>query len=62
MGDKMLRKKNNEQNIDYRSLNDVIGLFKKILKIAYIFIVIIAIYTLTILFKEWHIKETILVI
>lgn len=62
MGDKMLRKKNNEQNIDYRSLNDVIGLFKKILKIAYIFIVIIAIYTLTILFKEWHIKETILVV
>ena len=55
----MLRKKEKTNSIDYHKLNDVIGLSKNILNIAYILIIIIAIYTLTILFKELHVSETI---
>lgn len=55
----MIKKKPSEKNLDYGSLNDVIGLSKKILNIAYILIAIIGLYTLTILAKELHIKEII---
>ncbi len=54
-----MKKNTNGKSVDYQKLNDVIGLSKKILYIAYILIVIIALYTLTILCKEVHAQATI---
>jgi len=54
----MFGKKNSEdKKIDYKKLNDVIGLTKKILKITYILVVIIGIYAITLIFKEWNIMK-----
>ncbi|MGI6330123.1 MAG: AI-2E family transporter [Bacilli bacterium] len=43
------------RNIDIKKLNEVINLSKKILRIAFILIIIIVIYVLTMLLKEWQI-------
>ena len=53
---------NNKQELDTKKLNDVIGLSKNILKIAYILIVILGIYAVTLLIKEWKIAEFLLVL
>jgi predicted PurR-regulated permease PerM len=48
--------------LDTKKLNDFLGLSKNILKIAYILIVILGIYAVTLLIKEWRIAEFLLVI
>ncbi len=53
----MLGRRNKEKEVDYKSLNEVIGLSKNILKIAYILIAIIGIYAITMIFKEWNVKS-----
>ncbi len=58
----MFRKKEIEKNINYTDLNESIHLFKGILKIAYVLCIIVGIYAITIIFKEWHLKETIFVL
>jgi len=56
----MFRKKENSNNVDYNDLNEVIGLSKRILKIAYILIAVVGIYIVTKLFQTWEIKKFIL--
>ena len=51
----MFNKKNNEKEVDIKKLNDVISMTKKILSIAYIFIIIAGIYAATLIFKEWKV-------
>lgn len=51
------KKNNDDKNLDYKKLNDVIGLTKKILKITYVLIAIIGIYAITLIFKEWNIMS-----
>lgn len=51
----MFGRKKNDKEIDVNNLNEVIGLTKNILKIAYILIAIIGIYAITMLFKEWNV-------
>jgi len=58
----MFRKKDNDKNINYTDLNSAIHLLKEILKIAYVLCIIVGIYAVTIIFKEWHLGETILMI
>lgn len=58
----MFRKKEIEKNVNYTDLNEAIHLFKGILKIAYVLCIIVGIYAVTIIFKEWHLKETIFVL
>lgn len=55
----MFRKKENNNNIDYGNLNDTIVLGKKILKIAYVLVIILGIFVATKLFQEWEIKKLI---
>lgn len=43
------------KDLDTKKLNDVLGLAKNILKIVYILIVVLAIYSTTILIKEWKV-------
>ncbi len=57
---KMFNRKNNDKEVDIKKLNDVISMTKKILSIAYIFIVIAGIYAATLIFKEWKIGEFLL--
>ena len=58
----MFRKKETEKNVNYNDLNAAIHLLKEILKIAYILCIIVGIYAITIIFKEWHLKETIIIV
>lgn len=58
----MFKKKETEKSVNYADLNDSIHLLKGILKIAYVLCIIVGIYAITIIMKEWHLKETILVI
>ncbi len=51
----MFNKKISEKELDVKKLNDVISMTKKILSIAYIFIVIAGVYAATLIFKEWKI-------
>lgn len=51
----MINKKTNDKEVDFKKLNDVIGMTRKILSIAYIFIVIAGIYAATLIFKEWKV-------
>lgn len=51
----MFNKKNNEKEVDIKKLNDVISMTKKILSIAYTFIIIAGIYAATLIFKEWKV-------
>ena len=48
----MFRKHFNSKKIDIENVNGVLSLTNKILKIAYILIVIIAIYAITLIGKE----------
>lgn len=59
----MFSKKDKDKvEVDIPKLNDVITISHKILKIFYILLVIVGIYTLTILFKELHLKQTLTII
>lgn len=53
----MLRRKFNSKKIDMENANEVISLTKKILKIAYALIIIIGIYAVTLIGKEWNLKN-----
>lgn len=56
------KQKPTEKTIDYNRLNAVIGTSQKILKIVYVLLVILAIYIITILFKELKLKPVVLVL
>ena len=56
----MFNKKVAEKELDYKKLNEVIGTSKSILQIAYIFLIIVAIYAITLIFKEWKIGQFII--
>lgn len=58
----MLGRRNKEKEVDFKSLNEVIVLMKNILKFSIVFLVIIGIYAMTLIFKEWNIKSFILTI
>ena len=51
----MFGRKNNDKSVDYKNLNEVILLSKKILKIAFFLIIVVGIYAITMLFKEWKV-------
>ena len=53
----MFRKHFNSKKIDIENVNGVLSLTNKILKIAYILIVIIAIYAITLIGKEWNVFQ-----
>lgn len=57
----MLKKTNNNE-LDYKTINEVAKLSKNILSIGVILIVILAIYVFTLIFKEWKIGSYILAI
>ena len=52
----MFRRRFNNKKVDIESVNGALSLTNKILKIAYILIVIIGIYAITLIAKEWNIK------
>ncbi len=56
------KEKSREKMIDYHKLNHVISTSEKILRIVYVLLVILAIYILTMLFKELKLKNTIIVL
>lgn len=51
----MFGRKKSDKEVDITNLNEVIGLTRNILKIAYILIAIIGVYAITMLFKEWNV-------
>ena len=51
----MFGRKNNDKSVDYKNLNEVILLSKKILKIAFFLIIVVGIYAITMLLKEWKV-------
>ncbi len=57
----MLKKTNNNE-LDYKTINEVAKLSKNILSIGVILTVILAIYVFTLIFKEWKIGSYILAI
>lgn len=56
----MLRRKFEDKNIDIKSLNDVLSLLKKILNISYVLLIIMAIFAITMISKEWNFKQFLL--
>ena len=58
----MLIKKDKTEKIDAKNVNDVLLLYKKILKIMYTLLIILAFYVAIIVFKELKVKATLLVI
>jgi predicted PurR-regulated permease PerM len=52
----------NNEKVDTKSLNEVIKLGSKILKILYVLLVIVGIYSITLIFKEWQILPFLLLI
>lgn len=55
----MFGRKKNDKNVDMQSLNEVIVLSKKILRIAFFLIIVVGIYAITMLLKEWKILDII---
>ena len=49
----MFRKYRESKEIDIPKVNQTVGLLHKILKISYVFIILIGIYAATLLLKEW---------
>ena len=47
--------KKNSDKLDMQKINESVGLLSKILKIAYIFVIVIGIYAITLISKEWGI-------
>lgn len=58
----MFRKNENKDTLDVNSLNSVIGLSKKLLKLLYGLFIALAVYLVLLLIKELNITPTILVI
>ena len=58
----MFKKIKNKEDLDIEKVNEAISLLDNILKIAYIFIIIVALFFIIKVFKELHIKNLILVI
>ena len=56
----MFGKKKNDKELDIKTLNEVVGLGKKILNIFYVLIIIAGIYCITLVFKEWKFLDFIL--
>jgi Predicted permease len=56
------RKKTNNNEINKQELNDVISLGKKILRVLYVFAFLAILYTITIVIKEWQVKEFVVTI
>lgn len=54
--------KNKDKEIDKRNLNEVILLSKKILQILFVFLILVGIYALTLIAKEWKIKTFLLTV
>ena len=54
--------KNKEEKLNIKNLNIVIELGKKLLHITLILLLIIGIYAVTLIFKEWHVKEFLITI
>ena len=48
-------KKDEDKKVNTRRVNELVGTGNKILKIMYILFVILLIYVLGLIFKEWHI-------
>ena len=44
-----------KEKVDVKNVNSIIGLSKRILKILYFLLIIVAIYSVTLIVKEWHI-------
>ena len=57
---KLLKK--NDQELDIKKVNDVVGLSKRILKITYVLFIILAIYVIIILSKELNIMNFVITI
>lgn len=53
----MFNRNKDKKEINYGSLNNIINTGDKLLKIAYIFVIVVGIYAVTKLFKEWKIFE-----
>lgn len=51
----MFGRKNSEKSVDYKNLNEVIILSKKILRIAFFLIIVVGVYAITMLLKEWKV-------
>lgn len=49
--------KNKEEKLNIKNLNAVIELGRKLLHITLILLLIIGIYAITLIFKEWHVKD-----
>lgn len=58
----MFNRNKEKKEINYTSLNNVINISEKLLKIAYIFVIVVGVYAVTILFKELKIFDFLLVI
>ena len=58
----MFKKIKNNKELDIEKVNEAVSLLDSILKIAYIFIIIVALFFIIRLFKELHIKSLIIVI
>lgn len=58
----MFKKIKNNKELDIEKVNEAVSLLDNILKIAYIFIIIVAFFFIIKVFKELHIKSLILVI
>ncbi len=56
------KKEKTNEKIDYHKLNHVISTSEKILRIVYVLLIILAIYILTMLFKELKLKNTIIIL
>ncbi|MBE6153062.1 MAG: AI-2E family transporter [Firmicutes bacterium] len=48
-------RKDNSNKLDIKSINESVGLLSKILRITYIFVIVIGIYAITLISKEWGI-------
>ena len=48
-------KKDEDKKVNTKRVNELVGTGNKILKIMYILFVILLIYVLGLIFKEWHI-------
>ena len=48
-------KKSEDKKVNSKKINELVGTGNKILKIMYILFVILLVYVLGLIFKEWHI-------
>ena len=51
----MFRRRNDNEKVDVEHLNEIINIGSKLLKLTFILIILISVYSLTLLLKEWDI-------